>query len=132
MDGRYKASAQEYLHSTRKWLSELDSWSIELMFLQRMLDIYGLKAEDETQSAKLCALRSHIGSFLSDGIAQRRDLLHGHERHLQQIVADKLLLKDKELPYRQSDAEKAILEGRSSFYGIQERAFAVIEDLKRS
>jgi hypothetical protein len=132
VDSRYKASAQEFLHGTRRWLSELDSWSIELMFLQRMLDIYGLKAEHDGQSERVRSLKSRIGILLSDETENLRGRLHEHEEHLQQILADRLLLQDRELPYKHADAEKAVSLGRSQFIGIQTSAFALVDELKRN
>lgn len=129
-DPTYRAKAQEYLTMTRRWRAELDSWAIELMFLQRMLDIYGLKAEDGPQMERLRSLRKAMGDFITAAIEELRSELGRHDEHLSQITEDKLLLQDKEMPYRHADVEHSIRDARSAYHGIQSKAFLLIDELK--
>lgn len=130
IDPTYRAKAQEYLAATRRWQSEVSSWGIELMFLQRMLDIYGLKAEEGPQKERVRSLRSRMASFLPSETDRLKDLLSAHDSHLTQIVEDRLLLQDRELPYRHGDAEQAMHAARTAYHGLQLSAFSLIEELK--
>ena len=131
MDPTYKANAKEYLAAVKVWQAELNSWATELMFLQRMLDIYGLKAMEEPHSGQVRALKQNMSRHLKETTEQLKQILHQHEEHLALIVEDRLLLIDRELPYKHKDAERAVLECRAGFHGIQQVAFHIIEELKR-
>lgn len=130
IDPTYRAKAQEYLSATRMWQSEANSWGIELMFLQRMLDIYGLKADEGAQKERVRSLKSRMASFLSSGTDRVKAVLNAHDSHLTQIVEDRLLLQDRELPYRHGDAEQAMHEARTAYHGLRQSAFNLIEELK--
>jgi len=131
MDPTYKANAKEYLAAVKVWQAELNSWATELMFLQRMLDIYGLKAMEEPQSGHVRTLKQSMTRHLKESTEQLKKLLHHHEEHLALIVEDRLLLVDRELPYKQRETERAVQECRAGFHGIQHAAFNIIEELKR-
>jgi hypothetical protein len=130
IDPTYRAQAQEYLSAVRRWVSEIDSWGIELMFLQRMLDIYGLKAHDDAQTAQVRTLKTRMVSFRVEDCEQLKKSLVEHDGHLRQIVEDRLLLQDRELPYKHSDAERSMQEARVTYHQLQASAFGLIEELK--
>lgn len=130
IDPTYRAQAQEYLSAARRWQSEIDSWGIELMFLQRMLDIYGLKAHDEAQTNQVRSLKARMVSFRVDDCQQVKQSLAEHDGHLRQIVEDRLLLQDRQLPYKHGDAEQSMQEARVTYLQLQASAFGLIEVLK--
>lgn len=130
IDPTYRAQAQEYLSAVRRWLSELDSWGIELMFLQRMLDIYGLKAHDEVQTEQVRALKSKMVAFRVEDCERLKKTLTEYDGHLRGIGEDRLLLQDRDLPYKHADAERSIQEARHAYHGIHASAFGLIEVLK--
>lgn len=131
MDPSYKANAKEYLAIVKVWQAELNSWGTELMFLQRMLDIYGLKAMEEPHSGQVKALKLRMSRHLKETAEELKQILHQHEEHLALIVEDRLLLIDRELPYKQRDAERAVQDCHAGFHGIQQATFNMIEELKR-
>jgi len=130
IDPTYRAQAQDYHSLARRWQSEIDSWGIELMFLQRMLDIYGLKAHDDVQTEQVRALKSKMVAFRVDDCEQLKKLLSEYDGHLRMIAEDRLLLQDRDLPYKHADAERSILEARHAYHGLQASAFGLIEVLK--
>lgn len=130
IDPTYRAKAHEFLAATRNWQSEIDSWGIELMFLQRMLDIYGLKAHDDVQADKVCTLKSEMISFREEDCEQLKKLLSEFDGHLRMIAEDRLLLQDRSLPYKHADAERSVQEALRTYHGLQASAFGLIEVLK--
>jgi hypothetical protein len=131
MDRAYQEKARQFLSQTNRWLSELSSAATELMFLQRMLDIYGLKSSDTEHESTVAGLRKKIVGILENLNRTMPDKLHAHTDHLTKIVEDRLLLEDRELPYRHSELEIAMQKLRSDFGRTQQEAFALIETLKR-
>lgn len=132
IDPSYRARANEFLAICRRWHSEVSSWEVELMFLQRMLDIYGLKAEDGSQTERLRSLRSRMIRLLKDDSEKLKERLNQHGHHLTLIVEDRLLLQDRELAYKHGDVEREMLSSRQLYQSLHESAFALIEELKRN
>jgi len=131
MDRAYQEKARQFLSQTNRWLSELSSAATELMFLQRMLDIYGLKSSDTGHEPQVVHLRKRISGILDMLNRVTPERLHAHTDHLTKIVEDRLLLEDRELPYRHSELESAMQTLRADFSKAQQEAFALIEALKR-
>lgn len=131
IDRSYQERARQYLRETNKWLSELSSAAIEMMFLQRMLDIYGLKSSDSGHELQVSELRNKIGSLLQHVDRTMPERLHAHTEHLNKVVEDRLLLEDRELPYRHSELGTAMQELRADYAKANQEAFRLIEELKR-
>lgn len=131
MDPTYSANARAFLAQTKSWQSEMNSWSTELTFLQRMLDIYGLKAMEEPHASEVKRLKQRMVHFLKETTVQQRQKWKAHEERLELIVEDRLLLEDRELPYKHKDFEKEAHDCRSIFHYMQRSAFELIEELKQ-
>jgi hypothetical protein len=131
MDRAYKDKTRQFLTDTNRWLSGLNSAAIELMFLQRMLDIYGLKSSDPDHEARVIRLKRKITEILEVLNSTMPERLHAHAEHLTRILDDRLLLEDRELPYRHSALETALQALRTDFAKTQQEAFLFIEELKR-
>jgi hypothetical protein len=130
IDPTYRAKAQEFLTASKKWHSEIGSCEIELMFLQRMLDIYGLKADDAAQTNAVRSLRLRMTTLVKEDALRLKQHLYDHEHHLAQIVEDRLLLQDRELPYRHVELERSVQDFRITYQNLHQAAFVLIEELK--
>lgn len=95
--------AQQFYNETKQWQSELNSLIIDLMFLQRILDIYGLKISDAAEQRDIGHLKETLNSFVQFRVEKQRSKLRTHEEYLQKIVEDRILLRDRELPYKHQD-----------------------------
>lgn len=129
-DSSYRVKAKEFLRETRQWQSEASTWAIELMFLQRMLDIYGLKADDDVQAAGVRSLRDAMRDFLGKSCEELRKVLAGHHDYVVQVVEDRLLLQDRELPYKHTDVQQMMQGVRSKYHLLHQEAFGFIEGLR--
>jgi len=125
-----RKQAQAYYDEARTWHAELNSLVIDLMFLQRIAGIYGLKVTDPDESRELAALQDDLTVFLKQHVESYRERLQAHEQHLQKIVEDRMLLKDRELPYRHQDLQTATRKLRTEGFRLREELYAKVEALK--
>ena len=98
-----RKEAQRNYSETREWQSELNSLVIDLQFYQRMVDIYGLKANDAVEKRDVELLKETLSSFMQHRVENQRNRLKMHEEYLQKVAEDRVLLKDRELPFKHKD-----------------------------
>lgn len=122
--------AQLFYNSVKEWQSETNSSLIDLLFFQRILDIYGLKAMDSILSRDVEILKRSLVTFLDQTSETHKRRLREHEEYLQRIVEDRVLLKDRDLPYRHKDVEKDVEAFRKTYWELKNELFAKVEHLK--
>jgi hypothetical protein len=122
--------AQHFYNSVKEWQSETNSSLIDLLFFQRILDIYGLKAMDPVLARDVEILKRSLVTFLEQTAETHKRRLREHEGYLQRIVEDRVLLKDRDFPYRHKDVEKEVESFRQTFWGLKNELFAKVEHLK--
>ncbi len=123
--------AQGFYNETKGWQSELNSLEIDLMFFERILDIYGLKITDPGERRDIELLKETLKSFLEYRLDNIKTSLKAHEEYLQKVVEDRILLKDRELPYKQQDLEKEIEELRKGGSRLKNDLYQKVEQLKQ-
>lgn len=123
-------SASQFLSENKAWQSEVGSWEIDLLFCSRMLDIYGLKADSSELKAEQVELKKMVGDVIEIRLMHLKGGLKKNEVTLSKAAADGLLVKDRELPYRQKDDENEMNEAREAVHGLQQRLYSFIEQLK--
>ena len=123
--------AQQFYNETRVWQSEMNSLVIDLMFFERILDIYGLKVLEPVEKRDLELLKETLKSFLVHRAEAMKLRLKTHEEYLQKVVEDRVLLKDKDLPYKHSDMEQEIKEFRLGGGRLKNDLYNKVEQLKQ-
>ena len=123
--------AQRFYNDTREWQSELNSIVIDLMFFQRIVDIYGLKATDLVEKRDIEILKDTLKSFIEYRVENQKTRLKVHEEYLQRVVEDKVLLKDRDLPFKHQDAEKEMQDFRSGGIELKNSLYEKVEHLKQ-
>jgi len=123
-------SAKQFLGENRAWQSELASWQTDLMFNLRMLDIYGLKSDSAVIAETMDNLKSMVDDFQTIRLDRVRSQLKTNEAILNRLVSDELLLKDREMPFRQQDDDKEVCAARVGFHSLQKQMYTLIEQLK--
>lgn len=125
-----RKQAQLNYNETRQWQAELNSLVIDLLFYKRMVDIYGLKATDDTETHDIKLLKETLNSFLEHRVENQKTRLKLHEEHLLKVVEDRLLLKDRDLPFKHKDMAQEMQEFRVAGNSLKNDLFNKIEQLR--
>jgi hypothetical protein len=123
--------AQQFFNETRAWQSEMNSLVIDLMFFERILDIYGLKLFEPAEKRDLELLKETLKSFLMHRVEAMKLRLKIHEEYLSKVVEDRILLKDKDLPYKHADMEKEAKDFRLGGGRLKSDLYKKVEQLKQ-
>lgn len=126
-----KKQAQQWHHQVRGWQNELATWHTDLLFLQRMADIYGLKLHLPAERALLGDLNTRVRQFLDLVTALGHDGLRSHEEQVRKAAEDRLLLRDRELPYRHSEHNARMDDLRLNYRALRDALFATVEHLRQ-
>jgi hypothetical protein len=124
------SKAREFYDETKQWQSEVNTQVIDLMFFQRILDIYGLKAAETGDAADVVHLKRTLTSFLEYRVEGHKKLLRDHEEYLLKIVEDRVLLKDREFPFKHQDIGKEVQDFRVGAQSLKTSLYEKIERLK--
>ena len=125
-----RKEAQRHYNETREWQSELNTLVIDLLFYQRMVDIYGLKASDPVEKRDILLLKETLASFIEHRVENQKSRLKMHEEYLQKVVEDRVLLKDRELPFKHKDMLEEMQDFRIAGNGLKNDLFNKIEQLR--
>jgi hypothetical protein len=123
--------AQQFYNKTKSWQVEANSLEIDLMFFMRILDIYALKISEPTEKRDVNLLKETVSSFLNHRMDNVKNRLKTHEEYLQKVVEDRILLKDKDLPYRHRDMEEEFGDFRKGGGGLKNDLYLKVERLKQ-
>jgi hypothetical protein len=126
-----RKQAQRFYNETRRWQSELNSLVIDLMFLQRILDIYGLKISDAVEQRDISHLKETLNSFVQLRVEKQKSKLKIHEDYLQKIVEDRVLLRDRELPYKHQDMQAETQDFWQGGMSLKTELYNKVEQLKQ-
>ncbi len=126
-----RKQAQQFYNETRQWQSELNSLVIDLMFLQRILDIYGLKISDALEQRDISHLKETLNSFVQFRVEKQKSKLKTHEDYLQKIVEDRVLLRDRELPYKHQDIRTEVEDFWQGGISLKNELYTKVEQLKQ-
>lgn len=126
-----RKQAQQFYNETKQWQSELNSLVIDLTFLRRILDIYGLKISDSAEQRDISHLKETLGSFIEFRVEKQKSKLKTHEDYLQRIVEDRILLRDRELPYKHQDIKTEVEEFWQGGTSLKNELYAKVEQLKQ-
>lgn len=126
-----RKQAQRFYNETRQWQSELNSLVIDLMFLQRILDIYGLKISDSVEQRDIGHLKETLISFIEFRVEKYKSKLRTHEDYLQKIVEDRVLLRDRELPYKHQDMQAEMQDFWQGGMSLKAELYNKVEQLKQ-
>jgi hypothetical protein len=121
-----RKQAQRNYSETREWQSELNTLVIDLLFYQRMVDIYGLKATNPTEKRDIELLKEILRSFIQHRVENQKTRLKMHEEDLQKVV------KDRELPFKHKDMVEEMQEFRIAGNGLKNDLYNKIEQLRSS
>ena len=130
MEVNDRKEAQRFYNETRQWQSEINSLVIDLMFYQRMMDIYGLKATDPADRQDVAHLKETLSSFMQYRVENQKAKLKAHEEYLQKVVEDRVLLKDRELPFKHKDMLEEMQDFRVGGGSLKNNLFNKIEHLR--
>ncbi len=125
-----RKQAQRNYNETREWQSELNTLVIDLLFFQRMVDIYGLKVTDPIEKRDVQTLKETLSSFIQHRVENQKNRLKMHEEYLQRVVEDRVLLKDRELPFKHKDMADEMHEFRIAGGGLKNTLFSKVEYLR--
>jgi len=125
-----RKEAQRNYRETREWQSELNTLVIDLLFYQRMVDIYGLKASDPVEARDIQLLKETLTSFVQHRVENQKNRLKMHEEYLQKVAEDRVLLKDRELPFKHKDMVAEMHDFRIAGSGLKNDLFNKIEQLR--
>lgn len=126
-----RKQAQQFYNETKRWQSEVNSLVIDLMFLQRILDIYGLKVTEPVEQRDIAFLKDTLSSFLNFRAEKQKELLRSHEEYLQKIVEDRVLLKDRDFPFKHKDVQEDMNDFWKGGIRLKNDLFAKVEQLKQ-
>lgn len=126
-----RKQAQQFYNETKQWQSELNSLVIDLMFLQRILDIYGLKISDAAEQRDIAHLKETLTSFVQFRVEKQKSKLKTHEDYLQKIVEDRVLLRDRELPYKHQDIKAEVEDFWQGGTSLKNELYIKVEQLKQ-
>lgn len=124
------AAAQRALVENKDAQREIASWIIDLRFCSRMLEIYGLKAETSIVRDQIKRSQAVLADFVDLKLDQLVKDLRRTEQHLVKLAEDALLVKDREMSYRQASDLKLISEARNSYHDLRKSLYSIIEELK--
>lgn len=122
--------AQQFADEVRMWQSDMASWHTELMFMLRMADIYGLKEHDPAGIRHLERVKEGAKRYLST-LTDHGQHLRSHEEQTRKVAEDRLLLRDRELPYRHADHKAATDRMRAEFRQWQEALYTMVDQLRQ-
>ncbi|MCF8463356.1 MAG: hypothetical protein K9G41_00840 [Flavobacteriales bacterium] len=125
-----RKQAQRNHSETREWQSELNTLVIDLLFYQRMVDIYGLKASDPVEKRDIQLLKETLTSFVEHRVENQKNRLKMHEEYLQRVVEDRVLLKDRELPFKHKDMADEMQDFRIAGSQLKANLYDKIEYLR--
>ena len=123
--------AQQFYNETRSWQSDVNSLVIDLMFFERILSIYSLKITDPAESRDVHLLKETLKSFLEHRVEVYKSRLKGHEEYLQKIIEDRVLLKDRDLPYKHKDIQQEVSEFTTGGVSLKNQLYQKVEQLKQ-
>ncbi len=123
--------AQQFYNETREWLSEINSLVIDLVFFQRILDIYGLKVSDPVEKRDIEGLKSTLLSFVEHRVENQKLRNKAHEEYLQKVIEDRVLLKDKDLPFKHKDLAGEMQDLRQGGGRLKNELYEKVEQLKQ-
>jgi hypothetical protein len=122
--------ARRFLTENKSWQSEIGSWEIDLLFCERMVDIYGLKAESDSMQETKSTITVSIHDLISIRLDNLKSQLKANEGILNRLVDDELLLKDRQMPFRHSDDKSEMDNTRVLVLALQGRLYSFIKELK--
>jgi hypothetical protein len=125
-----RKQAQRNHGETREWQSELNTLVIDLLFYQRMVDIYGLKATDPVEKRDIQLLKETLTSFVEYRVENQKNRLKMHEEYLHRVMEDRVLLKDRELPFKHKDMAQEMHDFRMAGAGLKANLYNKIEYLR--
>jgi phosphopantetheine adenylyltransferase len=126
-----RKQAQQFYNETKRWQSEMNSLVIDLMFLKRILDIYGLKISDAAEQRDINHLKETLTSFVEFRVEKQKSKLKTHEDYLQRIVEDRILLRDRELPYKHQDMKTEVEDFWQGGASLKNELYTKVEQLKQ-
>lgn len=124
------AAARKALAQNRSSQSELGSWSIDLTFCVRMLELYGLKADSDVIKLTISQTIQMAKDFLDERIAMVIKELKIEEGHLVKLAEDALLAKDREMVYKHQDLVNEVDKARADFGNLRSTLYNLIDELK--
>ena len=122
--------AQLFCGHVSEWQSEINTQVIDLMFLQRILDIYGLKVAETSEAKDIAELKETLTSFLGHSVEGQKRRLRQHEEYLVNIAQDRVLLKDRDMPFKHKDMENEMIEFRTGYQRLRNALYEKVEQLK--
>lgn len=122
--------AQQFANEVRAWQSEMASWHTEMLFMLRLADIYGLKEHDPAGLRHLDRMKEGSKRFLAT-LADHGQHLRSHEEHVRKVAEDRLLNRDRDLPYRHNDHKTATDRLRAEFRQWHEALYTTIDQLRQ-
>ncbi|MBL4587385.1 MAG: hypothetical protein JKX84_10070 [Flavobacteriales bacterium] len=122
--------AKRFYDETREWQSAMNTLVIDLMFFQRIIDIYGLKITDVVEKRDVEVLKETLKSFLDHRVGGQKNRLKTHEEYLLGIAEDRVLLKDRNMQYKHQDMEKEVQDFRVGGVGLKNSLYQKVEQLK--
>ena len=122
--------ARRFLTENKSWQSEIGSWEIDLLFCERMVDIYGLKAESDSMQETKSTITVSIHDLISIRLDNLKSRLKANEGILSRLVDDELLLKDRQMPFLHSDDKSEMDKTRVLVLALQGRLYSFIKELK--
>ncbi len=125
-----RKQARVFCSEVREWQSEINTHTIDLMFFQRILDIYGLKAAETGEARDIEELKKTLSSFLEHRTEAQKRRLRQHEEYLENIAEDRVLFKDRDMPFKHKDVEIEMQEFRTGYQGLKNALFVKVEQLK--
>lgn len=125
-----RKQAQLFCGQVGEWQSEINTQVIDLMFLQRILDIYGLKAVETTEARDIEELKKTLTSFLEHRVEGQKRRLRQHEGYLRNIAEDRVLLKDRDMPFKHKDMENEMRDFRTGYQQLKTALYDKVERLK--
>ncbi len=130
VDVNDRKQAMNFWSEAREWQSEVNTHTIDLMFFQRILDIYGLKAAETAEARDIEELKKTLSSFLEHRTEAQKRRLRQHEQYLQNIAEDRVLLRDRDMPFKHKDVALEMQEFRIGFQTLKKALFEKVEHLK--
>lgn len=122
-------SALESLHQeSKKWLSEVELWKIELIFFQKLLDRYARSFEDIEDKKKIDQYQNFMIYYSGELLDQTRKELRQHERFLaSQLISHSARINEAiyrtdhvAMEERMEGIRKQIAEKKKSFFEFLE------------
>ena len=71
-----------------------------------------------------------LGSFIEHRVENQKNRLKMHEEYLRKVVEDRVLLKDRELPFKHKDMTEEMKDFRIAGGGLKNDLYNKIEQLR--